>query len=118
VEDELLGDWIERRHGGLRSFLLFLSIQKLQSPPEECKPFFLLGWLPGGAGRAGAGPQRRDARHSNRSEKEAALEPVLRTAGEVNIIDVGGRMTLGSRETDATGEKVRDLFTAARRRSC
>ena len=38
------------------------------------------------------------------------MEPVVRTAGEVNIIDVGGRMTLGSRETDGTGERVRDLL--------
>ena len=38
------------------------------------------------------------------------MDPVLRTAGEVNIIDIGGRMTLGSRETEGMGERVRDLL--------
>ena len=44
------------------------------------------------------------------------MEPVLRTAGEVNIIDVGGRMTLGSHETDATSEKIRDLLHAGKKK--
>ena len=38
------------------------------------------------------------------------MSPVLRTAGDVNIIDIGGRMTLGSRETDGMGDIVRDLL--------
>jgi anti-anti-sigma factor len=38
------------------------------------------------------------------------VSPVLRTAGDVNIIDIGGRMTLGSRETDGMGDIVRDLL--------
>lgn len=44
------------------------------------------------------------------------MEPVLRTAGDVNIIDIGGRMTLGSRETDGTGDQIRDLLNAGKKK--
>jgi anti-anti-sigma factor len=44
------------------------------------------------------------------------VDPVLRTAGEVNIIDIGGRMTLGSHETDGMGQVVRDLLYAGKKK--
>jgi len=44
------------------------------------------------------------------------VSPVLRTAGDVNIIDIGGRMTLGSRETDGMGDIVRDLLHSGKKK--
>lgn len=44
------------------------------------------------------------------------MEPVVRTAGEVNIIDIGGRMTLGSRETDGMGDRIHDLLHAGKKK--
>lgn len=38
------------------------------------------------------------------------MHPALRTAGEVNIVDIGGRMTLGSNETEGMGELIQDLL--------
>jgi anti-sigma B factor antagonist len=44
------------------------------------------------------------------------VDPVLRTAGDVNVIDIGGRMTLGARATDGMGEVVRDLLHAGKKK--
>jgi anti-sigma B factor antagonist len=44
------------------------------------------------------------------------VEPVLRNAGEVDVIDIGGRMTLGSRETDGMGELIRDHLYAGKKK--
>ena len=44
------------------------------------------------------------------------MDPVLRTVGDVNVLDIGGRMILGSRETDGMGEIVRDLLHAGKKK--
>lgn len=44
------------------------------------------------------------------------VDPVLRTVGDVNVIDIVGRMTLGSRATDGMGEIVRDLLHAGKKK--
>lgn len=42
--------------------------------------------------------------------------PNVRTLGDVNLIDVSGRLTLGSKETDEMGAIVRDLLHAGKKK--
>ena len=43
------------------------------------------------------------------------MEPEVRTAGAVNILEVKGRLTMGSGETDGMGAVIRDLLHAGRK---
>ena len=43
------------------------------------------------------------------------MEPTLRTVGTVHVIAVKGRMTLGSKETEAIGAAIRDMLHAGKR---
>src|SRR5262245_20828487 len=47
---------------------------------------------------------------------EGRVDPVVRVVGDVNVLDIGGRLTLGSRETDGMGEIVRDLLHAGKKK--
>ncbi len=43
------------------------------------------------------------------------MEPQVRTAGVVNILEVKGRLTMGSGETEGMGGVIRDLLHAGRK---
>ena len=57
-----------------------------------------------------------DAAMTGPEKLEVPVEPVARTVGDVNILDIGGRMTLGSRETEGMGEIIRDLLHDGRKK--
>ena len=46
---------------------------------------------------------------------EATVEPIVRSVGAVHIVGIQGRMTLGSKETDAVGATIRDLLHDGKR---